>query len=335
MTQDQVVDDCIALFRRLGPNVTSGAPRAQGNGQLKYWVCHHTESATNPFVLINVAAPAAFGGHLRHGDIVFIRRTPGGPLTTVQLNDQNQLIVSGPDSGPFPVRGDVEIIRRTAAAPTAAAGAGPTLQVGAVLNFAIVVANTGNVPLTGLTVSDQVEANAATAAIYLAGDVNSNGVLDVREIWTFGASHTLTQAEVDSRAGGDGLLVNVATADTNETPPKSAVASVPVVPALTISKTVASVGPSDVETNCPDLFQQLGPNVTSGAARAHGQGQLKYWVCHHPIGDEPVCSDQRRGARRIRRSLEAWRRRVHSPNAGRALDHGPIRRRWSADRQWP
>src|SRR5687767_8605960 len=88
VSQNQTVDDCIALFRNLGPNVTSGAPRDRGNGQLKYWVCHHTGSAANPFVMINVAEPAAFGGHLRHGDMVFIRRTPGGPLTTVQLNEQ-------------------------------------------------------------------------------------------------------------------------------------------------------------------------------------------------------------------------------------------------------
>src|SRR4029453_15504723 len=89
----QITEDCTSLFLQLGPNVTSGAPRAHGKGQLKYWVCHHTGSASSPFVLINIAAPAAFGGHLRHGDLVFIRRTPGGPLTTVELNAQNQLIV--------------------------------------------------------------------------------------------------------------------------------------------------------------------------------------------------------------------------------------------------
>src|SRR5207247_11399613 len=71
------VDDCVQAFLRLGPLVTSGAPRLHGQGQLKYWVCHDTNSATNPMVLINVAAPAAFGAHLRLGDTVFIRRTPG------------------------------------------------------------------------------------------------------------------------------------------------------------------------------------------------------------------------------------------------------------------
>ena len=275
----QIIEDCTALFRQLGPNVTSGAPRAHGKGQLKYWVCHHTGSASNPFVLIKVAAPAAFGGHLRQGDLVFIRRTPGGSLTTVELNAQNQLIVTGPDQGPFPVRGNFSIIRRPASALSAA---GPmSLQVGAVLSFAIVVANTGNVPLTGLTVTDQVEANIATSATFVSGDVNGNGILDVGEIWTFSATHTLTQAEVNSAGGGDGLLTNVATAVTNETPPQTAIASAPLTPRLAISKTVASVAQTEVESNCIALFQQLGADVVSGGPRAHGQGQLKYWVCHH------------------------------------------------------
>jgi uncharacterized repeat protein (TIGR01451 family) len=281
VNQTPVADDCISLFAALGADVTSGAPRARGRGQLKYWVCHETGSATNPFVLINVAAPAAFGGHLRHGDMVFIRRTPGGPLTTVELNDNNQLIVSGPDRGPFPIRkpANVQVIRRAAAHAHTDLG-GQSFQAGDVINYQIAVANTGNVPLTGLTVTDQVEANAAVDATYLSGDVNSNGVLDVGEIWQFTASYTLTQADIDTGGGGNGLLENIAIADTNETPPSDATASVPLVASLSISKTVAAVDQEHAD-NCLALFQQLGVDVTSGAARAHGQGQLKYWVCHH------------------------------------------------------
>jgi hypothetical protein len=94
-------DDCLRLFQRLGANATSGAARAHGKGQLKYWVCHHTGSKKNPYVMINVAAPAAFGAHLRHGDIVFIRRTPGAPITTVRLDAKGRLVVDGDDAGPF------------------------------------------------------------------------------------------------------------------------------------------------------------------------------------------------------------------------------------------
>jgi uncharacterized repeat protein (TIGR01451 family) len=277
VNQNQILDTCLALFRRLGPDVTSGAPRAHGQGQLKYWVCHHTGSASTPFVLINVAAPAAFGGLLRHGDMVFIRRAPGGALTTVEL-DGNQLIVIGPDQGPFPVRGNFQIVRQSASAGTSVGDL--ALQVGAVITYEIAVANTGNVPLTGLTVTDQIEADAATTPTYVSGDVNGNGNLDVGEIWTFVVSHTLTQAEIDTR-GGNGFLDNVATAVTNQTSPQSAVASVPLVASLSIAKTVSAAAQAEVEANCLALFATLGADVTSGAPRAHGEGQLKYWVCHH------------------------------------------------------
>src|SRR5205807_1019147 len=111
-----------------------------GRGQLKYWVCHHTGSASNPFVLINVASPAAFGAHLHHGDVVFIRRTPGGPLTTVELDANGQLLVNGPDQGPFPVRATVVHISGGIESRVSEIGATP--QAGDVIHYIITVANT-------------------------------------------------------------------------------------------------------------------------------------------------------------------------------------------------
>src|SRR4051794_29728178 len=104
-TQTSTVDvDCLNLFLKLGTNVTSGAARAHGQGQLKYWVCHHTGSAKNPFVSINVPGTAPFGPPPPHGDVVFIRRVAGGPVTTVQLRPDGPLLINGPDAGPFTAR---------------------------------------------------------------------------------------------------------------------------------------------------------------------------------------------------------------------------------------
>lgn len=219
----QVQDDCLALFAGLGVNTTSGAPRARGSGQVKYWVCHHTGSAGNPFVLINVAAPAAFGGHLRHGDIVFIRRTPGGPLTTVQLDASGQLLVNGPDPGPFPVKANV--VRVTSANDSTVSVVGGPPQAGDVIQYSITVANTGNITLTGLSVIDRVESNAALDAAFVSGDTDGDGDLDVGEVWRFSASYTLTQDDLNNAGGGDGLLNNLAIADALETDPLSASAS--------------------------------------------------------------------------------------------------------------
>ena len=99
--------------------------------------------------------------------------------------------------------------------------------------------NSGNVTLSGVAVTDQVESSGVTYATLVSGDTNGDGKLDVTETWTYSASYVLTQADLDGRGGGDGDLDNTATADTNETSPKSADFAVPLVynPDLTITKT--------------------------------------------------------------------------------------------------
>ena len=98
---------------------------------------------------------------------------------------------------------------------------------GEVISYTITVANTGNTTLTGVTVTDPY---ADPGSIVLVADVASaDGELDVGETWTYTAAHTVTQAEIDSNGGGDGLLENTATADSNETGPDTDDASVAVV----------------------------------------------------------------------------------------------------------
>ena len=111
------------------------------------------------------------------------------------------------------------------------------------INYSIVVDNTGNVTLTGVTVTDQVESYGATNATLVSGDINGDGKLDVNETWIYSASYVLTQADLDGKGGGDGDLDNTATADTNETSPKSADFAVPLVynPDFTIDKSVTSI----------------------------------------------------------------------------------------------
>ena len=75
---------------------------------------------------------------------------------------------------------------------------------GDILPFTITLANTGNVSLTGLSLVDTFRRNDGSALtlvpVYSSGDGGAAGVLDVAEVWTYTASHTLTQADVD--AGG-------------------------------------------------------------------------------------------------------------------------------------
>ena len=83
--------------------------------------------------------------------------------------------------------------------------------VGDVINYSITLANTGNVTVYNPVMNDP---GADSAPLYLSGDLNGNDELEVGELWTFSASHTITQQDIDN-----GDYVNVATgsglADTN------------------------------------------------------------------------------------------------------------------------
>ena len=108
---------------------------------------------------------------------------------------------------------------------------------GEVINYTITVANTGNTTLTGVVVTDPyADAGSIVRGADAVGD--NDGLLEVGETWAYTAAHTVTQAEIDSNGGGDGLLENIATADSNETGPDTDDATVPVAqtPALNIAK---------------------------------------------------------------------------------------------------
>jgi serine-aspartate repeat-containing protein C/D/E len=88
-----------------------------------------------------------------------------------------------------------------------------------------------------VTVSDPFISNLTRIAD-TTGD--NDNLLEVGETWAYTASHTVTQAEIDS--GNN--IVNVATADSNETGPDTDDASIPVVqnPSLNITKDASVPG---------------------------------------------------------------------------------------------
>ena len=105
------------------------------------------------------------------------------------------------------------------------------------ITYTITVENEGNQTLTGVVVTDPF---ADAGSITLVADAASaDGELDVGETWSYTAAHTVTQAEIDSNGGGDGLLENTATADSTQTDEDTDDATVPVDqnPALNITKT--------------------------------------------------------------------------------------------------
>ena len=84
-------------------------------------------------------------------------------------------------------------------------------EAGQEVTYAITVANTGTVAISNVTVSDPLLSNIT---LY-SGDVNGNGIMDVRETWTFTGTYTVKQSDIDQFGypiANSGKLVNTASA---------------------------------------------------------------------------------------------------------------------------
>ena len=75
---------------------------------------------------------------------------------------------------------------------------------GEILNYQIILTNEGNVTISNVNVTDP---GADVGPDLVSGDDNSNNDLDVGESWTYSASYTITQADLDA-----GRYLNEATA---------------------------------------------------------------------------------------------------------------------------
>ena len=94
-------------------------------------------------------------------------------------------------------------------------GAGPTGHVdaaGDVIAYQIVITNTGNQTLTGVSVNDPLlgSLTGPTESLVIDGD------LAVGETWTYTGSYTALQSDIDNNGGGDSNIDNTATVDCNQ-----------------------------------------------------------------------------------------------------------------------
>ena len=130
---------------------------------------------------------------------------------------------SGPNSGPL----SAIAVHKTATVP-----GGTADVVGEVVSYTIAVDNVGNTALTGLTVTDPYVSDLAAVLSggFNSGDTNHDGKLSAGETWHYTAHHTVTQADLDNGGNtGEDTISNTVTADTDQTAPVSASASVEVV----------------------------------------------------------------------------------------------------------
>jgi len=123
---------------------------------------------------------------------------------------------------------------------------------GDVLNYVFTVKNEGSVTLTNLTVVDDLTGMSQSLASLAPGATV-----------VYNSSYVLTQADLDSNAGGDGVLTNTATADTSETPAFVDSESVTVVyqPGIDLTKYVSV----DNGATWLDANSETGPLLSSSS----------------------------------------------------------------------
>ncbi len=67
-------------------------------------------------------------------------------------------------------------------------------EAGQVITYTITVENTGDMDLTGIVVNDDT---ADTGPTYVSGDTGADNILSVGETWTYTASYTITEDDLD------------------------------------------------------------------------------------------------------------------------------------------
>lgn len=100
-------------------------------------------------------------------------------------------------------------------------------EAGDIIKYNVLVTNTGEVQLTGVTVKDP-----------LTGQDISGVTLAIGASANYASQYTVTQNDLDTKGGGDGCIDNTAIADSNQTDPVSDSECVPVQynPMLDIAK---------------------------------------------------------------------------------------------------
>ena len=86
------------------------------------------------------------------------------------------------------------------------------------ISYSILVTNTGNQTLTGVSVSDPRIANLDCDPAP-AGNQTTGFTLGPNGTLTCTGTYTVTQADIDDNGGGDGDIDNTATADSDQTGP--------------------------------------------------------------------------------------------------------------------
>ncbi len=222
---DALTLDGVPVTLTSGPTYTSGDSNSNGvfnNGET--WVYTATYAVTQA----DIDAGGTFS------NVFTFDTTQSGPI------DSNAATTTITQSPAFSV------------SKAQTSGPSPVTAAGQTLGYTITVQNTGNLTLTGLSLSDALlqagsPRTLTSGPTYSAGDSDSDGNLDVGETWTYAATYLVTQTDMDN----GGTFSNTATFDTAQTVASTSSAVTTAVtqsPAMTIGKVATFDLGSGVQT---------------------------------------------------------------------------------------
>ncbi len=139
-------------------------------------------------------------------------------------------------------------------------------HAGQVVPYTFIVTNNGDIPLTGITVTDPNI--PPPGPVYQSGDTSNPGVLDPDESWTYTGSHTVTQDEFISLGGGDSDLDNTVSANSIEIGPATDSLAIPITPTPAIhvvkSSTTTSITTAGQIVDYTFVVTNVGNIVLTG-----------------------------------------------------------------------
>lgn len=99
----------------------------------------------------------------------------------------------------------------------------PGVSPGDSVTFTVTIANTGNVSLAAVTVTDPL-----VSLMLSGGDTVNPGILDVGETWSYIGTYVLTLADISTNGGGDGDIDNIVTVSAAGLQTQQAAVAVPL-----------------------------------------------------------------------------------------------------------
>ena len=108
-------------------------------------------------------------------------------------------------------------------------GPNPAMVVGDVIEYTIVVTNTGGVDLTEVVATDTLPDGSVVVLADPVESVTTNGVLEIDETWTYMTTYDVTEADIMS---GAALTNSVSVAVAEDVPDQTDDVATPVVPVV-------------------------------------------------------------------------------------------------------